>query len=181
MSVIWNRLQYVLSPQFDIYDTLKDVVSGRVADIGFGTGFGMHLLASRAHEVVGYEVDEEAIGFARRVFPFANMKFDYGDVSLGIHAKDFDYVVMVDVFEHLQNPTQAMGNVKGMLKNDGTAFISTPNRLSRYRQSANHYREYSPNEMMEVLSRKFSSVGLFNHALEPISSEYENPLIAVCR
>ena len=34
---LWSRLRYMLSPQFDIYETVSKVVHGDVADIGCGT------------------------------------------------------------------------------------------------------------------------------------------------
>ena len=61
MNVIWNRLKYVLSPQFDIYTKIAPIVHGRVADIGSGTGFGTHLLTAHADVVHGFEIDEEAL------------------------------------------------------------------------------------------------------------------------
>ena len=75
MNMIWNRLKYVLSPQFDVYDVVKKTVRNRVADIGFGTGFGTHLFSVNAKEVYGYEIDEAAIQFAKTVFPFKALHF----------------------------------------------------------------------------------------------------------
>ena len=63
MFLLWNRFKYVLSPQFDIYETVAKQVRGKVADVGFGTGFGTHLLINNADEVHGFEVDEGAIQF----------------------------------------------------------------------------------------------------------------------
>ena len=182
MSVIWNRLRYVLGPQFDVYEKIAPVVRGRVADIGFGTGFGTHLLTIYAKEVCGYETDEDAIRFAQRVFPFKKLRFEYGDIGKGIKAMaPFDYIVMIDVLEHIKQDKDAMLNVKAMMAKGGTFICSTPNRLSRYRKSDNHYREYAPKELEGVLKRVFVSVSLRDYKLEPLVSQYENPLIAVCR
>lgn len=80
-GILWNRLKYVLSPQFDIYLNVANVVRDRVADIGFGTGFGTHLLQLKAKEVYAYEVDERAIRFAQLAFPFKSLHFQYGDIE----------------------------------------------------------------------------------------------------
>jgi len=181
MSIMWNRLKYVLSPQLDCYEQLRKIARGRVADIGFGTGFGMHLLAANAKQVIGYEIDEEALRFARDVFPFKNMSFEYGDIIKGISCEPFNYIIMVDVIEHLKKPEIALKNIKLMMAKGGTFICSTPNRLSRYRKSENHVREFAPKELEGILKRHFVSVSLRNYRLELLASQYENPLLAICR
>ena len=179
-NIIWNRLKYVLSPQFDLYEQVAKVVRDKVADIGFGAGFGMHLLSARAKEVYGFEIDENAIQFAKRVFPFKYLHFGYGDIAKGIDGS-FNYIVMIDVIEHIKNDKQAFINAKKMLAKNGSFICSTPNRLSRYRKAENHYREYAPKELEGILKRVFVSVSLKNYRLEELTSQYENPILAVCR
>jgi len=178
--IIWNRLKYVLSPQFDIYAVVAPIVRERVLDIGFGTGFGTHLMTSNAKEVYGVEVDETAIRFAREVFPFKKLHFLYGDITKGVDGK-YDFVVMIDVIEHIKYDKRALENVKKLLAKGGTLILSTPNRLSRYRKSENHTREYAPKELEGILKRYFVSVNMRNYRLEPLASQYENPILAVCR
>lgn len=180
MYLIWNRLKYVLSPQFDIYTEISKVVSGKVADIGFGTGFGTHLFNAKAKEIYGYELDNNAINFARSVFPFKNLHFEYGDITSGNLGLCFDYVTMIDVIEHIKDDRQALVNVKAMLIKGGTLICSTPNRLSRYRKADNHYREYSPLEFKYTLESIFPFVSLKNYRLEPLTSQTDNPILAVC-
>lgn len=181
MYLIWNRLKYVLSPQYDIYSEVSKVVRDRVADIGFGTGFGTHLFNIKAKEVYAYEIDDNAIRFAQDVFPFKNIHFNYGDIVRGINHKSFDYVIMIDVIEHIKDDKKALMNVKKMLTKKGTFICSTPNRLSRYRKADTHYREYSPEEFEGSLRSVFSSVRLKNYRLEPLTSQADNPIIAICR
>jgi len=180
MSIIWNRLKYVLSPQFDIYEQVSKVARGNVADIGCGTGFGTHLLTCNAKQVIGYEVDRDALRFAEKVFPLKALSFSYGDLAYGIPGQ-FDFVIMIDVIEHLKQDKKALENVKDMLKPNGQLILSTPNRLSRYRKSENHIREYGPKELKGLLKKVFVDVSLRNHLLEPLASQYQNPLLAVCR
>ena len=108
MYLLWNRFKYVLSPQFDIYNTISNVVRDRVADIGFGTGFGTHLFNVRAREVYGYEIDEDAIKFAQAIFPYKNLYFEHGDIVKGISGSYFDYVTMIDVIEHIKYEHKAL-------------------------------------------------------------------------
>lgn len=181
-GILWNRLKYVLSPQFDMYEVIARAIRGKVADIGFGTGFGTHLLTLRTDGVYGFEIDEEAIKFARRVFPFPNLHFEYGDILKGVpndYGK-FNYVIMVDVIEHIEDDRKALENARKCLMDKGFLLCSTPNKQSRYRKSENHVREYSPKEFKVLLKEVFPVVDLRNYKLEPLASEYENPIIGVC-
>ena len=179
MYLIWNRLRYLLSPQFDIYEAVARVVRGRVADVGSGTGFGTNLLTRNAKEVYAFDIDEGAIRFAKRVFPHPAIHFGYGDISAGIGGQ-YDYVVMIDVIEHIEDDEQAVSNARAMLGEGGMLILSTPNRLSRYRKAETHVREYSPAELAAKLGASFSSVNICNNRLEPAASKYDNPIIAVC-
>lgn len=181
-NIIWNRMKYLLSPQYDVYEEVSKVVRGRVADIGFGTGFGTHLFTAMATEVHGFEIDKDAINFAEKVFPIVKLSFHYGDINKGINtSKPFDYVIMIDVIEHLKYDKRVLENAKSLMANQGTLILSTPNRLSRYRTSANHVREYAPKELESLCRKVFVNVELKNHKLEPISTKYQNPIIAVCK
>ena len=181
--VIWNRLKYVLSPQFDIYGEISKIVRGNVADIGFGTGFGTHLLTVHADSVVGYETDPDAIRFAEKVFPLRNLAFRHGNIASQniVPGFEFDFVVMVDVIEHIKHDKRALENVRNLLAPHGTLILSTPNRLSRYRKSQEHVREYAPKELRALCGHVFPNVEICDHLLEPLSSQYQNPLLAVCR
>ena len=179
MYEIWNRLQYLLSPQFDIYENVARVVRGKVADIGSGTGFGTHILTRKAAHVDGYEIDETALRFSQRVFDNSKIMFHYGDITKGLEG-DYDFVTMIDVIEHIEKDRTALKNCKALLKNKGAFIISTPNRLSRYRKASTHVREYSPGELNTLLKRVFLHVDIRGYNLEASLSRYSNPIVAVC-
>jgi 2-polyprenyl-3-methyl-5-hydroxy-6-metoxy-1,4-benzoquinol methylase len=168
-------------PSFDLYEQVSKIVRGDVADVGFGTGFGTHLLTVNSQRVVGYEMDECAISFAEKVFPIPKLQFKYGDIQKGINDDGYDFVVMIDVIEHIKHDKQALLNAKKMLGKNGTLIVSTPNRLSRYRKADTHVREYAPKEFEGLLKTAFVNVVIKTYKMEPLVSQYENPLIGVCR
>jgi len=179
LSVLGNRVRFLLSPQFDAYEHIAKLVHGDVADIGFGTGFGMHLYAEGANKVDGYEIDKECIDFARRAFPSDVLKFHYGNILEGLK-ENYDVITMVDVIEHIPQDSLAIQNAYSALRDDGCLIVTTPNRLSRYRKSDNHIREYSPDGIMDLLNKQFTKVTLCDIELQPLTSKYYNPIIAIC-
>jgi len=178
---LWGRLRYMLSPQFDIYEQVAKVVHGNVMDVGCGTGFGTHLLARRASHVTGCEIDEKALRFAERAFSNGKIAFYSFDVTQSMTPASYDFVTMIDVIEHIKEDKTAIKNCETLLNESGTFICSTPNRLSRYRKSAYHVREYSPDELKDLLSAVFTNVGLVDFQMQPMESDYTNPIIAVCQ
>ena len=177
---MFNRLKYILSPQFDTYESVSQIISGNVADIGFGTGFGTHLLTKNADNVMAYEMDECAINFARKAFPIPKLQFKYGDIEKGIDDGPFDFVVMIDVIEHIRDDRKALLNIVQLASFSGTLILSTPNRMSRYRKAETHIREYSPHNLAVLLTEYFTNVRITTYGFAPVVHGYENPLVALC-
>jgi len=178
---LWGRLRYVLSPQFDIYEQVAKVVSGGVADVGSGTGLGTHLLARNADYVVGYEIDDGARSFAERTFSNGKVNFSLADVTKMPVGVKYNFVTMIDVIEHIKDDYIALESVKKMLFTSGKFIVSTPNRLSRYRKSEYHVREYAPPEFGGLLRSVFDTVDLMDFEMKPLESVYTNPILAVCQ
>lgn len=176
MSILSNRLKYVLSPQADIYKQMSEVVSGWVADVGCGLGFGSNLLTKSARLVCGYDIDY--LDFAKWAFP--RVKFLRHNITDKVLPYKYDYILLVDVIEHIEQDKLAIENLKQSLKDHGTLILSTPNSASRYRKSENHIREYTPETLKNLLESVFSNVKLMSYGWNPIETGYENPLIAKC-
>jgi 2-polyprenyl-3-methyl-5-hydroxy-6-metoxy-1,4-benzoquinol methylase len=178
MSILHNRIKYVLSPQFDIYKMISEVASfmgGKVADVGCGLGFGCHLFDN----VDGYDIDSDNVGAASQMFP--KIRFKIHDITKRPLPEEYDVITAIDVIEHIIKDKRFIKYVYNSLKSHGTFICSTPNRLCRYRKSANHIREYSPEELKKVLSRYFVNTDICTYGWKELQTGYENPLIAICR
>jgi len=183
MSILLNRMRYMLTPQFDIYEQVADIVTGRTADVGCGLGYGTQLFARLADSVVGYDIENDFLEFASRSFTYPNLCFEFGDILNRSHAGikgDFDTVVMIDVIEHVEYDQDAIKSAASITSTSGTFICSTPNRLSRYRKSDNHVREYAPDEFEKLMLTGFENVRICSYGLERIGLKTENPLIAIC-
>lgn len=179
MSILTNRLKYTLSPQADIYKQVSEITSGWIADVGCGLGFGSNLLVRNAKLVCGYDNEPEYLSFAKWCFP--GVRFLKHNITQGPLPFVYDYILMVDVIEHIEQDELAIQNVFRSLKESGSLILSTPNKMSRYRKSENHVREYTPPELESLLRSQFSNVRLMSYGWSNIQTNYENPIIAICR
>ena len=81
-----------------------------------------------------------------------------GSVAMPFTSEKFDFVVMFDVLEHIEDDMSVIKEVHRILKNDGYFVIIVPafNFLySSHDRILKHFRRYGSNEIIEKL-RSFS-------------------------
>jgi 2-polyprenyl-3-methyl-5-hydroxy-6-metoxy-1,4-benzoquinol methylase len=145
----------------------------RVLDAGCGAGYGSaELAAAAAISVLGADVADEAINFARESYRLPNLSFEQASCSALPHPDaSFDLVVAFEVIEHLHEWRPFLLEVRRVLAPNGQFIVSTPNRLyyneSRGTEGANpfHVHEFDFQEFQEELAAVFPNVSMFfeNH------------------
>ena len=135
----------------------------RVIDIGCGDGYGANLLSKYASEVVGIDMDEATILHARQQYTKKNITFAVGDAESLQGLKKFDVAVSFQLIEHIHDTERYLLHIKKVLKNNGIAVLTTPNRLLRLKNNQKpwntfHVTEYSGRSLYSLLSRHFDTV-----------------------
>jgi hypothetical protein len=75
-------------------------------------------------------------------------------------------VVFLQTIEHVQEPKAVLDHFKGMLRDGGTAYVSTPNLLTLAPPGAEksdnpwHVKEYRAHEFRELCEQSFDHVEL---------------------
>lgn len=101
-----------------------------ILEVGSHTGYFSELLRDQGHDIVGVELDKEAAEQARAIgFEVITGNIEAPDVlqqvtSLGIQ---FDYILLMNVLEHLAYPENVLKNLHGVLKPKGKVIVSGPN------------------------------------------------------
>lgn len=100
-------------------------VGATVLDVGCGSGTFVEELIRLGYDCSGVELPGPA---ARRAAKIRGLKLYVGmleDVTLP--KKEFDFVVLWHVFEHLKDPRFAVNVIQGVLRENGTLVIALPN------------------------------------------------------
>ena len=100
---------------------------GDLLDIGCGQGRILKLLASRAHRLVGVDIDSDARRMARAELLLAgtaNTTLRQGDMNaLPFEDQEFDTIILDDVLADAKDPTGALNEAKRLLNVGGRMLL----------------------------------------------------------
>lgn len=183
-DVLWRRLRYMLTPQWDMYTSLRNLLDPEdaVLEVGFGTGGGVVQYAPRVAAVDAIEIDEGAVNFARTTFPLNDVSWVKHDILDGVNKNFYSVAVMIEVLEHIENYDLALRNVKRSLVSGGKFLISARNANADLRRHKElHEREWTAEEFYKTLSGHFDVIDLFDYSFTRRQSEKTKltPLFAV--
>lgn len=122
-----------------IVNQLRDLLPGAtVLDVGCGPGRLALMAATFARRVEGIDFAEEAIHMARlnaQSCRLTNAVFSVADFDDFETAEHYDLVLSTGVVEHVDDPLETLGKIRGVLTPGGTAVISCPNFMNFRGQS----------------------------------------------
>ncbi|GAA4856399.1 glycosyltransferase [Saccharopolyspora rosea] len=134
----------------------------RVLDLASGEGYGAALLATEAAEVVGVDIDPDAVEHASRNYP--DVEFHVGSITdpdLLADAKPFDVIVCFEAIEHVEDHDAVLRLVRSRLAQGGLVLVSTPDTTVYTHEHGND----NPYHVKELSARQFESLleGSFRH------------------
>jgi 2-polyprenyl-3-methyl-5-hydroxy-6-metoxy-1,4-benzoquinol methylase len=98
---------------------------GKVLDLGCGDGRTGKRLFDKGFGVQAFDMDEERFEFKDEI----PLKVGVLDEPLPYRNEEFDYVILMEVMEHIYNPNFVISEVSRILKKEGRLILSTPNIL----------------------------------------------------
>ena len=126
----------MLQKKAQLINNITGKTSGKILDIGTGTGYFSHTMQQKGWQVEAIEKSEQARSFAKKNFNL-DIKDDSGlnDFSSG----SFDVITLWHVMEHLEHLNETWERLHELLKDDGCLVVAVPN-CSSY--DAQKYKEF---------------------------------------
>jgi ubiquinone/menaquinone biosynthesis C-methylase UbiE len=147
------------------YEFACDYVSGKtVVDLACGTGYGTALLAAqgKASSVFGFDVADDALGYAKRKYHSEIIQFRQGRAEqIPLPDQAVDVVVSFETIEHVADHHGAIKEFSRILKPGGLLIISTPNEWP-LEIAPFHTRTYNKISFAHLLATSFQIRDLFN-------------------
>ena len=102
-----------------------------ILDVGCSTGIMASYFSDYFREVVGIDIDEPAVQYARENFLRDNIEFSIGDaMDIRYPKNSFDVVICAHVYEHVPDAEMLMSEIHRVLKPGGICYFSAGNRLA---------------------------------------------------
>lgn len=139
LSLFGNQ-DFILGEIEKVFNFYNKTLGGNILDVGCSMGGLLYSLynSNKFDFIAGIDIDETAIEMAKEYKKIKNIKDDNlsiinsGIYSIPFKENTFDFILMKDVGEHLENKNNlelAILELMRVLKKGGFIFIETPNYL----------------------------------------------------
>ncbi len=132
----------------------------RVLDAGCGTGYNLGILKNYADEVMGLEISEDAISYAKERQKGAPLP---EPIVLGSLPDDvpfpeehFNLIITLDVLEHIAEDVQSLMRLRRHLVQDGIVLLTVPAfqfLWSEHDEFLHHKRRYDKRSLRAALEQ----------------------------
>ncbi|WP_019813574.1 glycosyltransferase [Saccharomonospora saliphila] len=161
---------------------LSHVEGKRVLDLACGEGYGAAMLAERADEVVGVDIDDRTVEHARRRYPRTNLRFEIGsitDAALLADEAPFDVVTCFEAVEHVAEQEELVRLARARLAPGGVLLCSTPDVAVYTHEHGNdnpyHVKELTEDGFRRLLTAAFEHVSVVRQTVAVGSLVHDGP------
>ena len=139
------------------YVLAAEKVHGNLLEVGCGEGRGIQWLLPKTEKFSAIDKIAVVVEGLKRKFPVAD--FVSGNIPpLPYPDNTFDCVVSFQVIEHIADDNLYLKEIGRVLKPNGFALITTPNRPMSLSRNPWHEREYTADELTSLAKKYFNSV-----------------------
>jgi len=150
---------YVYQRSLIAYAEVAKIISGKVLELGTGSGYGVDMISSKAETFT--TVDKfKSETLAKKLKEKTNVEFlqmTFPPLT-GIAENTFDFVITFQVIEHIEDDKKFLNEIHRVLKPGGKLIVTTPNIKMSITRNPWHVREYKVTELKSLMLQDFSSV-----------------------
>lgn len=137
----------------------------RGLDIACGSGVGLEVLRRSTDSLVAGDLDARALQEAKSAAGEGVSLCRVDITGLPFPAGTFDRITSFETIEHVPDDRAMVAELRRILARKGVVLVSTPNRLvtgvdDEPPGNPFHLREYTPEELVTLLSTAFSDITL---------------------
>jgi len=166
----WAPSPSFLLRRHRVLDYLKTVAPGSLLEVGCGAGTLLFELHSQGFSCEALESSTPAITLARAI---SQSNYSLHSEAQSRWQGSFDYLIALEVLEHIHDDDAALTTWRDWLKPWGRAIISVPAHQHKWTASdewAGHYRRYDREDFIAVLKGSGFKIELIESYGFPITN-----------
>tara|TARA_B100001250_G_C19668288_1_gene730301 strand:+ start:56 stop:1021 length:966 start_codon:yes stop_codon:yes gene_type:complete len=136
-----------------------NLMSGNIAEIGFGTGTDLEQIGSleEIDHLIGVDIGENAYSVAKKLRGYTKISIIRADAqSLPLGNEQFDFVYSYGVIHHTKNPLKTLKECRRILKQNGLIYLYVySNHSQNFIKKLGIIFEYLIMKILILLPRKF--------------------------
>lgn len=144
---------YVFQRSLLAYHYAAERVNGDVLEIGTGTGYGVEIIAPKCSKFITVDKFVGPIPQADNVEQHQMLV-----PPINFESNSFDFVISFQVIEHIKRDFDFVREVYRVLRPGGKFIVSTPNAPMSLTRNPWHVREYTADELQNLLSLSFNTI-----------------------
>lgn len=136
----------------------------KILDAGCGDGRFCYEMQKEPVEMVGVDVSEKMIKFARAFNP--GSKFYVADIANWKPPNEFDQAVAIEVLEHIppHRLDKALFNISTALRENGKLIVTVPSKRLKSRRRWGHFQHFSTEGLKKTLGKYFRVEKIYGHS-----------------
>ena len=138
---------------------------GRLVEGGIGSGRNLVEFNERGYDVTGFDLMPESVKHVRDRGIRDVRVHDLGQ-PWPVEESSLRAVVLLDVLEHVEDPTQVLRHAHAALETDGAVIITVPAHpwlYSRWDEQLGHYRRYTVRQFRQHATEAGFRVSWLNY------------------
>ena len=147
---------YVFQRSLLAYHAAAQLINGVVLEVGTGSGYGVDVVSPRADRFITIDKFDCGLDLSQRT----NVEFRRMTVPplAGVADQSVDCVISFQVIEHIEDDVKMVEEIWRVLRPGGRFIVSTPNRLMSLTRNPWHVREYTAQQLLDLLKGQFTKV-----------------------
>lgn len=137
------------------------IKSGRLMDIGAGSGLMLKYFKDLGYEVSGIELDSTLVAKMKKDSDLKGLSIEQGDITKLKGKEQFDVVINNDVIEHIEDDRKAIKNLWSYVKPGGMLVVTVPAHSFLYSQRDKdwgHFRRYDRRDLVQKMTETNGTV-----------------------
>ena len=136
----FRKAKKILSVLDDYYSENLNNLS--ILDVGCSSGIIDNILSERFERLVGIDIDDKAVSYARDNFESEKLKFFIQNgMEMEFHDEEFDVVLCTHVYEHVQDAFRLMSEIRRVLKIGHQQFFYRESILQEFLATSLNQRQ----------------------------------------